>query len=757
MVVITDSIDTIGGFILHNGYEGGKLMQKMVLTTATAVLLACSPLFAVNAFADNTSTSSTSTSTSSSTTTNTVGTDTLQGIDTSVLRPGADPNNPSSYAFLPPGMAIPTPGHRTEWPQAPLVSTSTSSSTGSTSNTTVQVAPALSAPNPNDSNTEPDIALGKPYTIGTQWPDAQFAKSEAGYADKGQLTDGKFATLSYSDPQYTGFLRQGGRSITVDLGSVQPVDSVSLDVMQNLGAGIDFPQRVTYYASDDGTTWHKLGSAVTTQGGGSYVPQTQPYTIDTHVQARYIRAQFEDNVFTFVDQFSVYGPAQGNGPSANQGQGNPLPGPALSTMMGNNYLYDPSEPKLLTVQQEVQTFASPTGPAGQPGPSQGQSMSALSSLGLPMGASSTNAQSGVNPTSTLPNPGYLTSSDPGTGGIKNLYLAYTGAPFNTPANSAGRYTVSDWLPYVAHLDASGNPQGWLFDGVLFGPYGTPQNTSVINNWLTDLFSPNINLSALNQAVGQLKQQLNNPNYVEKVVINIPGMDGISPANESNYGSIDSSGQNLDLNPADVGQVQSELNKAKVIQWFIQTVQNDWKSAGFSNLQLAGFYWQPESINAADPLEPTLIQYTSNLVHQNGYKFYWIPFYGSNYGLDEWKQLGFDDVMSQAGVAFNFGINAQARLQSVSQMAKFYHIGLEMEQPYNTTSTNAAIAQNAMNHFYDYFTGGYVYGYEGNAEKAWYINSKGLTGPYQSTNPFYHAQYDNVAKFIDGQWTSTTFY
>ncbi|GMA62059.1 DUF4855 domain-containing protein [Alicyclobacillus fastidiosus] len=735
-------------------------MQKTILTTAAAVLLACSPLFVVNAFADDTSTSSTPTSTtgtSSTTDTNTDGIDTLQGIDTSVLRPGADPNNPDSYAYLPLGMSIPVAGPRTEWPAVPSVSTSTSPSSGSTSNTTVQVAQALSAPNQNDPNTEPDIALGKPYTIGTQWPDATFATDEASFADKGQLTDGQFATLSYEDPQYTGFLRQGGRSITVNLGSVQEVDSVSLDFMQNLGAGIDFPERVTYYASDDGTTWHKLGSAVTTQGGGSYVPQTQPYTIDTHVQAQYIRAQFEDNVFSFVDQFSVYGPAQGKGPGGNNGNGNPLPGPALSTMMGNNYLYDPSEPKLLSIQQEVQTFASPTGPAGQPGPDQGQSMSALSTLGLPMGPSSANAQTGGNPNSTLPNPGYLTSNDPGTDGIKNLYLAYTGAPNNTATDSVGRYTVSDWLPYVAQLDASGNPQGWLFDGVLFGPYGTPQNTTTINNWLTDLFSPNINLSALNQAVGQLKQQLNDPNYVEKVVINIPGMDGITPANESNYGSIDSSGQNIDLNPADVGEVQSELNKSKVIRWFIQTVLNDWNSAGLSNLQLAGFYWQPESINAADPLEPSLIQYTANVVHQNGYKFFWIPFYGTNYGLDEWRQLGFDDVTSQAGVAFNFSINAQARLQSVAQMAQFYHIGLEMEQPYNTMSSNTTVAQNSLNHFYDYFTGGYVYGYEGNAEKTWYINAKGLTGPYQSTNPFYHAQYDNVVKFINGQWTGTTFY
>ncbi|MCL6445863.1 MAG: AMP-binding protein, partial [Alicyclobacillus sp.] len=164
-------------------------MRRTVLTTAAAVLLACSPLFATIVFADDTSTSSTtssstdtstsSTDTSSSIDTSADGTDILQGIDTSVLRPGADPNDPNSYAYLPPDMPIPDAGPRTEWPAAPQASSasssaSSSSQSGSTSDTAVQVAAALNAPNQNDPNSEPDIAIGKPYTIGTQWPDATF-------------------------------------------------------------------------------------------------------------------------------------------------------------------------------------------------------------------------------------------------------------------------------------------------------------------------------------------------------------------------------------------------------------------------------------------------------------------------------------------------------------------------------------------------------------------------------------------------------
>jgi hypothetical protein len=740
-------------------------MRKTVLSVSAAVVFASGWLFAATALAST----STSGNGGVSSTSVSNGADTQQGIGSSVLRPGANPDNPYSYAYLPPGMSVPAPGPRTEWPPSPTAtasgsSPSTSTSTSSTNTpvtssgstaptsggaTTPAPPPATTPPDLKDVNSLPDIAIGKPYTLGVQWPDALFASEAAHFPNTGQLTDGNFASLSFSDPGWVGFLRQGGQSIVVNLGSTQRVDRVSLDFLQNMGAGINFPDSVTYYASNNGKTWYKLGTAVTTQGGGSYTPQTQPYTIETHVHAQYIRAQFTDKVFSFADEFSVFGPGTNTGQVHSPGLVHPLMGSAMSAMMGNDYLYDPTTPGLLTLRQELRTFASPSGPAGPAGPKPDNSLAQLAQLHWALGQANNPGRTG-GPITSLPNPGYLTSHDEGTDGIKNMELIYTGAPHIT--DGYGRYTVSDFLPTIAEESPNGKPLGWMFDGALFGPYGTPTTSAAINSWLSDLFTPNLNLSALNQAVGTLKQKLNHPNYKEKVVITIPGLT----ADNANFGAIDSSGQNIDLNPNDVGEVQATINKAKVIDWFMNTVLQDWNSAGFSNLQLAGFYWQPEALNAADPLDTTLIQYTASRVHQDGYKFFWIPFYGA-WGISDWNRLGFDDVTSQAGVAFNFGINAKARLNSVADMAQFYHTGLEMEQPFNTMSTNTTVAQNALNHFYDYFTGGYVYGYEVAVEKTWYLNSKGLEGPYASTNPFYHAQYDSVVQFVNDAWKSTTFY
>ena len=157
-----------------------------------------------------------------------------------------------------------------------------------------------------------------------------------------------------------------------------------------------------------------------------------------------------------------------------------------------------------------------------------------------------------------------------------------------------------------------------------------------------------------------------------------------------------------------------------------------------------------------PLDQVLIQATAAMVHQDHLKFYWIPYYGA-VGIANWRQLGFDDVTSQAGVAFNFSINAASRLQSVADMAQCYHMGLEMEQPYNMMSTNMTTLQNAQNHWDDYFTGGYVYGYEGNVMKTWYLNSKGLVQPAESPSRLYRKAYDDAVSFVNDQWTQTTFY
>ena len=721
-------------------------MHKSVKAVVIALTLSSTPLLAAQtAYAAG----STGTSTPSAAS---VDAGLSHGINGSVLRPGANPDNPNDYPYLPPGQQPPVAGPRVEYPAAPPVSVATSSSTttattNNSANTTTTTSnststgPAWSSTPPSSSNpnTLPDIAIGKPYTIGTQWPDALFEAGQASWPNTGQLTDGKYASLNFTDKGWVQLARQGGRSIVVNLGSIRQVDRVSLDFLQNLSVGIVFPYNVTYYASDNGTTWHQLGTAWSDQGGGSRTPQSQAFTLDTHVRAQYIRAQFEDNVLSFVDELAVFGPASSMG---LQGSSNPqpLPGPSLSTIMGDNYLVDPNAPGLPNLRQALSTIASPAGPAAPAGPSVRNSIASFASLGVqPTPESPTGPNSGAGQ-------GYLMSSDPSAGGISNMLTADING-----YGSLGEWSKSEFMPMLAQENASGTPTKWLFNGFLFSYFSNPTTSSGMSSWINDLFSPTSNLSQLDQAVATLKQQMNDPSYKEKVVVAIPGLT----SNPSNFGSIGGSNANLDLNPADVGAVQATVNKIKVVRWYIQQVLQDWNNAHFSNLTLAGFYWQPEAVNVSDPLDPTLIQSTAATVHQNNLKFYWIPYDGAP-GISEWRQLGFDAVTIQPNVSFNWSINPQARLESVAQQAQYYHTGIEMEMHWDVLSTNTGLMTTAQNRYYDYFTGGYLYGYEGPTMKTWYLGTKNMLSAYQSTDPVYHQLYTNTLQFINDLWTQSAF-
>ncbi len=701
-------------------------MKKKALSALMAVALTSFPVFASTAYGySGTNASSNGNSSSQA--------DMQQlGPQTSVLRPGADPNNPFDYPYLPPTVSPPIAGPRMNVPQPPAPLTpgtstttafgaasgagmTTASGTSTTTNgaASATMTPAVSSSaatnaaasdlqdtKEKDAIGTADLALGKPYVIGTQWPDQLFSHIETtNFPNTGQLTDGKTASLSFSDKGWVGLLRQYGRSIVVNLGTQQHVRRVSLDFLQNLGAGIEFPDSVTYYASNDGVSWYRLGTAWSSQGAGDFTPQTQSYAVDTDVNAQYIRAQFDDKVFAFTDEFAVYGSAE----SDSKAKSPEDEGHALTQIMGDNYLVDKKAPGLPGLPDSKQ----PTSPSG-----------------------------------------YLTANEEASGKINNMQLVYTGA-----YGSEGTWTQSDFLPMIAQENASGTPTGWLYDATLIGPYQSQLQTSTTgwSGWLNDLFAPNIELSAMNQAVGTLKQRLNDPSFEEKVVITIPGLT----ANPSDFGTVDASGQSLDLNPADVGPQVAAVNKVRAINWYIQQVESDWRQADFKNLQLTGFYWGPESLNVSDPYDPQIVRATSDLVHHAGGLFYWIPFYGAT-GINDWRSLGFDAVMVQPNVSFNWGINAAARLQSVAQMDQWYHMGIEIEAHWDVTSTNTNLAQVAQNKYFDYFTGGYVYGYEGSALKSYYLNSKTLVDAYQNPNPFYHQVYDNTVQFVNGKWDSPTF-
>ena len=606
---------------------------KVALSVA-ALLTATSPAFANSTLADSQTTSQITVDPQDQ------HSDPSHRVDPGLANRG-DPTRPASDPFLPQGMAVP------------------------------QVGPRSHSPLPVGT----DLALNLPYNITTQWPDPTFHAVEENYPDRGQLTDGKFASLSLNDPQWVGFYRQYDRDITINLGKVENIHALSLDFLHDAADGIALPNQVTYSVSQDGVNWQPVGRVQASYAPGDYSIQTDSFELNNvNVNAHYVRAEFGNKLWSFVDQFSVYGYAQSN--------------PAAPT------------PRGFPVRQS-------------------------------------------------PPLGYMTSSNPASGGVNNMMLAYTDGH-----GDLGTWTESDFAPMVADETPSGTPKSWMFDSVLFLPYPNgyfPTTASAWSGYVQNLFTPNIQLSALDQAVAASKQALHDPNYKEKVIIAIPETD----ADPSNFGSITPGGPNLDFNPNDNGAFQAYLDKVHAIRWYVQQVMDEWNKARFKNLQLVGFYWFQEQLDTTETYDPQLVKSTSMIVHANRKLLYWIPYYGA-YGIPQWKQLGFDSVMIQPNVSFNWSIDPGQRLSEVAAMAKQYGTGMEIEAHWDVTSSDPSLSSIAQNRYFDYFTAANVFGMPHNTLFSYYLNSKTLVSAYQMSDPYFHQVYDNTATFIDGLWTGTTF-
>lgn len=156
-----------------------------------------------------------------------------------------------------------------------------------------------------------NVAQGRTYTVTATAPDPSQQAYEASYPDTGgvELTNGALAaSTNYTDAGYAGWLRQGQRKIIVDLGQQDDIHSIKMHFLQNTGAGIKFPEWVTYEVSADGLTWTAAGTVPTsipTNQSGTYL---QWFTQSgLNLVARYVRITVPVDVWVFADEIQVWG------------------------------------------------------------------------------------------------------------------------------------------------------------------------------------------------------------------------------------------------------------------------------------------------------------------------------------------------------------------------------------------------------------------------------------------------------------------
>ncbi len=525
-----------------------------------------------------------------------------------------------------------------------------------------------------------NLALGKPYTVEDPWLDPQWVQTEKSHPDPNgtKLTDGVYGATALAN--FVGYLRDDYRNIDVDLGDIQTVHTISAGFLQWVGAGIYFPEEVTFYLSSDGTHWARIGTArtkipldtTTSASGSSTIYQTFALS-GFQYAARYIRVHFQTHVWVFCDEVQAWG---------------------LTTISG-------SVPFPRVTRPEV------TQPLG------------------------------------FPQPG------PRTGGASQQTLIYNGYT----ANNTSTWTVADFKPYVTYVDASGNSKSMLFDSFLFLPEGTapsgnsfgaagkPSDQADWQYYIDNTFDPVNQLTALNAAVANAHTDLHN-NLTPRVVIAIPYP---SPA-QTQFSS------GVNFNQSQVGDRVALRNRFNAIKWYVDSVIQNWNSAGYENLRFLGFYWYDENIEyGKSTIEVPLIQRVAEYVHSRGYRFYWIPDYQGQ-GFQIWQKLGFDVTNMQPNYYTAPATVPAQRLAVAAAIAKQYGMGIEIEMDNNVLNMTPSGA-TYRGKVQSYFSYGSTEGYKGMFCN-WYQGIRTLEDASQSTNAAPHAIYDSAEQWMmpTYQWT-----
>lgn len=153
------------------------------------------------------------------------------------------------------------------------------------------------------------ISVGKKYTVEYSTP-IEHAYPKLAYKSEKKLTDGKTAsTASYNDSEYVHLYRGTAAIVTIDLESIMAVSSVTIGQLQQKSAGICCSRYLEIYVSEDGTNFGFAGrvdnSLLITDSTAKRIELKA--MLDKSYKARYVRAVFSSDIFTYVDEISVYG------------------------------------------------------------------------------------------------------------------------------------------------------------------------------------------------------------------------------------------------------------------------------------------------------------------------------------------------------------------------------------------------------------------------------------------------------------------
>lgn len=499
-------------------------------------------------------------------------------------------------------------------------------------------------------------------------------------ADYSPLTDGKYSkSANYANKEYVTFYRGKTREIVFELEEVMAITGFRASFLSNYGAGIYCPRFIKVYVSENGVDYMTAYSLADESKTGNPVTRTEYYEVlnGARFKAKYVKIEFDVLVNVFCDELEIYGEA----PDGSE---------------------EPFKKDDDTVFQ-----------------------------------------------------GY----DRGAEGYRDMVVLYCGYDHDAASNKtySSEYvnaTEEMLLPYVAYLDKDGNIKDTMFDSAVYcslqglcpsggklyyqnGSYNTKEDWETFAH---SVFSDTYNASALNSAVGKVKETLGRPEYKLRLVVAMPYAYS---KQDRDFGDINGDGI------PEKGDTPE--NRLAIYKWYMDYVCALFEEKGYENLELGGFYWTSESVTYTEMgSDIPFMRSVADYCREKGKKLFWIPFYLAA-GFEDANDL-FDTAFMQPNYSF-LSYAKQGMFTSFANTINKYGMGIEMELHWDIGNPSDSGFNEAVKRYRAYLNYGYITGYMTGAAHAYYQNAAPGTfyTACKSTNETLRAVYDDTYKFIKGTY------
>ena len=322
---------------------------------------------------------------------------------------------------------------------------------------------------------------------------------------------------------------------------------------------------------------------------------------------------------------------------------------------------------------------------------------------------------------------YFPQSHHDYNGLRHLLLLY---------GDASRPWTPEQLRYcVAHQDAGGRADDWLFDSFLFlnakarsgRDYCADVNLGTTmcgegdffaacspqparrQDWeelLEFYFGPNGALRTLDDSIEAVRHEIGRPSGTRRnAVLMLPYPHITQPV----WGKLPGVSDHLDFTVDQQSLARATEQRLAACTWFLDEIAHRSAVQRYEHVNLLGVYWMFESVHRGWNVDDHwLLKSLRPRIHRFGLKFLWIPFW-STYNvhlLDDYQSYYFDLAFLQPNYMF---YKEGKSIEAAAEAARRRGAGLEMEY-YLELDEPIGVTGERHARFRDYLNGGVTYGY-----------------------------------------------